>query len=267
MQGSNESEALAYRYPINHSFDIIIPAYNEEKRIGPVLEDVCGFIQRNKLPWKVIVSVDGNDRTEEIVAGFSKIFGFVTTIKNKTRSGYGGAIKKGILNGQGEYAIVLEADGAMDLMDVIRNLHFLREYDIINFDRHSGNEQNIPLVRRIASRGYNLYIKVLLGLKVEDIQGGYKVFRMEIAKPLFRKITISDGFFQAALFYHAKKKGLKVIEINVPYKHQHGSKFGMSRMILGGFVSGVALRLRYSRFYRFIPTSFVELYYKKFKWI
>lgn len=264
---STEEDALARQDLLNHSFVIVIPAYNEEKRIGSVLDDICGFIQRNKLPWRVIVSIDGNDGTEEIVSRFSRIFGFVTALKNKARSGYGGAIKKGILNGEGEYAMVLEADGAMDLTDVIRNLHFLKEYDIINFDRHSGNERNIPFIRRFASRGYNIYIKLLFGLNIKDIQGGYKVFRMKTVKSLFRRITITDGFFQAALFFHAKKMELKVIEVNVPYRHQQGSKFGMGHMIFGGFISGIALRVRYSPFFRFIPKSFVGLYYKKFRWI
>lgn len=273
MQSSNdklastEDDALSHQDLLNHSFVIVIPAYNEEKRIGPVLDEVCHFIQGNKLSWKVIISIDGNDKTEEIVSRFSKIYDFVVPIKNKSRSGYGGAIKKGILNGEGDYGIVLEADGAMEFTDVVRHLHFLGEYDIINFDRHTGNERDIPFIRRFASRGYNLYIKLLFGLNIEDIQGGYKVFRMDTARALFRKITITNGFFQAALFYHAKRMGLKVIEINVPYKHQQGSKFGMGHMILGGFISGIALRLRNSPFFRFIPKSFVEMYYRKFRWI
>ena len=252
---------------LRQNFDIIIPAYNEEKRIGPVLEEVCYHIRENGLPWKVTVSIDGNDGTEDIVSRFSKNFDFVQRIKNKSRGGYGGAIKRGIVNGNGKYAIVLEADGAIDFKEVVQNLHYLKYYDIINFDRHSGNELNIPFVRRLASRGYNIYIKVLLGLKIRDIQGGYKVFKMDVAKSLFRQVTITDGFFQAALFYHAKKMGLTTIEVNVPYRHRDGSKFGISLMILGGFVSGVALRLRNSRFYKFVPKNLVELYYRKFKWI
>ena len=265
--GINEVEIVIHKILREQNFDIIIPAYNEEKRIGPVLGEVCSYIRENGFPWKVIVSIDGNDKTEEIVSKFSKDYDFVRAIKNKSRSGYGGAIKKGILSGEGDYVIVLEADGAMEFMDVVRNLHFLGKYDIINFDRHSGNERDIPFVRRSASRGYNLYIKLLFGLKIKDIQGGYKVFRMDTARTLFKKITITNGFFQAALFYHAKRMGLKVIEINVPYKHQQGSKFGMGHMILGGFISGIALRLRNSPFFRFIPKSFVEMYYRKFRWI
>lgn len=263
----NDEEVVALKILMHQNFDIIIPAYNEEKRIGPVLEEVCRYIREKSLSWEVIVSIDGNDKTEEIVSSFSKDYDFVHAIKNKSRSGYGGAIKKGIANGKGKYLILLEADAAMDFKDVVINLHYLRNYDIINFDRHSGNERYIPFVRRLASRGYNLYIKVLLGLKIRDIQGGYKVFRMDVAKSLFEKVTITDGFFQAALFYHAKKMGMKVIEVKVPYRHQSGSKFGMSRMLLGGVISGAALRLRNSRFYKFIPNSLVELYYKKFRWI
>jgi glycosyltransferase involved in cell wall biosynthesis len=265
---NEKDEFEAQKILLKQNFDVIIPAFNEENRIGRVLDEVCSYIQENEFPWKVTVLIDGNDRTEEIVSELSKKYKFLLAVKNRSRSGYGGAIKKGAESGLGEYLIILEADGAMDFKYVVANLHYLRDYDIINFDRHSGNQRLIPLLRRIASRGYNLYIKVLLlDLKVRDIQGGYKVFRMGAAKSLFKKITITDGFFQAALFYHAKEMGLKVIEISVPYEHQQGSKFGMGHMVLGGFVSGIALRLRNSSFYRFIPKSFVELYYRKFRWI
>ena len=52
-------------------FSIIIPAYNEEKRISPVLNDICRFITENRLPWDVIVAIDGNDTTYDIAVSFA----------------------------------------------------------------------------------------------------------------------------------------------------------------------------------------------------
>ena len=262
-----QEEATSSESIMKQKFDVIIPAYDEEERIGPVLDEVCSFIYENELPWKVIVSIDGNDGTEEIVFKFSRTYNFVIGLKHERRSGYGGAVKSGIYKGSGDYIIILEADGAMNFIDVVSNLHFLRDYDIINFDRHSGNEKNIPFIRRLLSRGYNLYVRVLFNINVGDIQGGYKIFKMEAARTLFKKITITDGFFQAALFYYAKKMNLKVVEINVPYRHRRGSKFGVGNMILGGLVSGLALRVRNSPLYKYVQKNVVELYYRKFRWI
>ena len=74
---------------------IIIPAYNEEKRISAVLEELAHFISASKYNWNVIVSIDGNDRTEEIVKDYSKKYSFISYNKKGSRAGKGGCNKKG----------------------------------------------------------------------------------------------------------------------------------------------------------------------------
>ena len=69
------------------TFSIIIPAYNEEKRIAPVLEEVSSFISDNGLPWDVIIAVDGNDGTEDIINAYNKKFPFINSKKSSGRSG------------------------------------------------------------------------------------------------------------------------------------------------------------------------------------
>jgi glycosyltransferase involved in cell wall biosynthesis len=70
-------------------FTIIIPAYNEEKRIKPVLMDIVKFVSENSLPWDVIVSIDGNDGTTDIVEALSETYPFVSYTKS---SGWGGKV-------------------------------------------------------------------------------------------------------------------------------------------------------------------------------
>ncbi|MEM3907739.1 MAG: glycosyltransferase [Nitrososphaerota archaeon] len=252
---------------IRQKFDVVIPAYNEEDRIGPVLTDICSFISKNNLPWNVIVAIDGNDGTDRIVKEFSEQYPFIKSIKSNVRSGYGGAIKRGVREATGSYVILAEADGAMNFSTIIENLHYLSDYDIINFDRHSMKENKIPLTRRFLSRGYNIFIKILFDIDVKDLQGSYKIFRGEAIKALFKKTTITGAFFQAALFYHAKRLNLKVLEVEAPYTHKGGSKFSPGRMIIGGIVSGLALRVRNSPLYKYVPKSLVDLYYRKFRWM
>ncbi len=252
---------------LNERISIIIPAYNEEKRIKPILNEVCSFINERKLPWNVILSIDGTDGTETIANEFSYQFGFIRILKSDSRSGYGGAIKRAVKEVTGNFVIILEADGALDFSVVVDNLYWLNNYDIVNFNRHANKENKIPLTRRLLSKGYNLFIEQLFDLDVTDVQGGYKMLRTEAAKALFKKITITGGFFQAALFFYSKRLKFTVKEVRVPYRHIGGSKFDIGRMIMGGLVSGLALRIRNSRFYRYVPKEFVNLYYKKFRWI
>lgn len=249
------------------TFAIVIPAYNEENRIRPVLEEVCTFIFERRLPWEVIVSIDGNDGTEGIVDDFSREYEFIQPLKSATRSGYGGAIKRAVKEVTTDYIILMEADGAMKFSTIIKSLYYLNSFDIINFNRHSLRGNKIPLARRFLSKGYNYLIRALLNLSISDVQGGYKVFKAQTAKLLFAQTTITGGFFQASLFYNAKELNLKIKEVEVLYNHVDGSKFDVGRMIMGGLVSAFALRIRHSRFYRYTPDSFVSLYYRKFRWI
>ncbi|MHB1440944.1 MAG: hypothetical protein ACYCWK_09540 [Cuniculiplasma sp.] len=89
----------------------------------------------------------------------------------------------------------------------------------------------------------------------------------DYAKSAFEKISVTNTFFDVALFYYMKKKGAKSVEIPVRYNHDNGSKFNVIGEILGQGISLLAFRIRNSRLYKYVPDKIVELYYKKFRWI
>ena len=90
-------------------FSIIIPAYNEEKRIKPVLEEICSYIKANNLPWNIIVSIDGNDGTEIYVRKVMSKYQFVSYNKGMGRSGKGGAIKRAFNFKLGDFVILMDS--------------------------------------------------------------------------------------------------------------------------------------------------------------
>jgi len=244
---------------------IIIPAYNEKDRIKPILEEVCHYISLNSLPWNIIVSLDGNDGTEAIITELRKKFSFLSYNKSEKRSGKGEAIKRAVNVASGKFVVLMDADGAISFESVIGALKWIKEYDFINFDRYRIKENKIPILRKLVSRGYNFYIKLLLGLKINDTQSGYKIINTDLAKRLFRKITITNGFFYAPLFYYLKKFNKKVLEISVPYIHAEGSKFKISSMIFDGLLTTLFFRIINSPLRKIVPITFINLYYKIFK--
>ena len=245
---------------------IIIPAYNEKERIKPVLKEVCDYISINSLPWNVIVSLDGNDGTEAILTEMIKKFSFLSYNKGEKRSGKGEAIKRGVNTASGDFVVLLDADGAISFKSVIGELKWIKKYDFINFDRYRMKENKIPNLRRLVSRGYNIYVKLLLGLKINDTQSGYKIINTNLAKKLFGKITITNGFFYAPMFYYLKKFKKTVLEVSVPYIHAQGSKFKVSTMVFGGFLTTLFFRIINSPLRKIIPATFINIYYRIFKW-
>ena len=249
------------------SATIIIPAYDEEKRIGRVLEEIADFVTINNLRWDVIVSIDGSDNTEDIVKGFSKDYSFIKCERRRGRSGKGYAIKRGVDRSTGEFTLIADADGAVSLQDILNGLPYCGTYDAILFDRYSAKGNVVPLYRRIPSRGFNILVRAMLGLKVTDSQCGYKLVRTSIIKEAFKRIGITNAFFDVALLYHIQKMGGKIKEIEVNYSHRDESKFNIFALILGHGVSLLAFRIRHSRFYKYVPHWATDLYLRKFRWI
>ena len=249
------------------SATIIIPAYNEEERIGKVLEETTDFVDANNLNWNIIVSVDGNDGTDMVVLSYAAKYPFVFLNKKGGRSGKGEAIRRAMMNATGDISIIMDADGSISLRDVVENVRYIGSYDMVIFDRYSNRENHIPLFRRIPSRGYNLLVRSIFGIKVNDTQCGYIIVRSGIGRESFSRVRMTNGFFYVPLLYYVRKLGGKIKEIPIKYVYDGKSKFKVSGMVIGGAVSLLAFRLRHSRFYKYVPHWATELYLKKFRWI
>ena len=249
------------------SVTIIIPAYNEESRIKGVLDEISDFVSTNKADWDLIVSVDGDDGTADIVRRYSSKYPFIKLNRGTERGGKGNAIKRVVSYSRGDFTLIMDADGSVRLDDIVNNIHYLHNYDALLFDRYSNPENSIPFRRRIPSRGFNILVRVFLKVKVKDTQCGYKIIRTDIVKEAFNRIGVTNTFFDVALLYHIRKMGARLKEIDVKYLHNEESKFNVFPEIIGQGVSLFAFILRHSRFYKYIPNWARELYLRKFRWI
>ncbi|MEM0135237.1 MAG: glycosyltransferase [Thermoplasmatales archaeon] len=249
------------------TFSLIIPAYNEEKRIRPLLEEISNYISINKLPWEVIIAVDGNDGTANLIHKMSAIYPFISVNTGGGRNGKGGAIKRALNAARGDFVILMDADGSIKFSDILAHINDTEKYDAIIFDRYSSLENNIPFLRRFASRGFNVLVKAMLGIRLNDTQCGYKILAAGYARKAFQKILVSNAFFDVALIFHLKKLDAKIVEIPVDYNHNGDSRFNVAALVLGMGSSLLAFRIRNSRFYKYVPKWLIELYYRKFRWI
>lgn len=248
-------------------FSIIIPAYNEEKRIVSALSQLCNFISETKFPWEIIISIDGNDGTEKIVKEMMKQFSFLRFIKGNGRNGKGNAIKRAVNIANGSYFIFMDADNSIAFREVLNAVPEIMNNDVVILERYSLAKNQIPFQRELASRGFNLLVRSTLGIKVRDTQSGYKILKEEYARRAFNSITVTNTFYDVALLYKILKLGGKIIEKPVIYRHDLESKFNIISEILGQGLSLLAFRIRHSPFYKYIPKKLRGLYYRKFRWI
>ncbi len=248
------------------TFSIIIPAYNEEQRIGPVLRDISEFISRNRLPWQVVIVIEGDDNTESLVSQFAAKYPFIQYIRSYGRGGKGNAVRRGARIATGNYVILMDADNSIKFLDVVSALKYLVDSDGIFLSRYVV-PNHIPAIRRFVSRGFNLMVRAFLKIDVKDTQTGYKIIDGRLFRASISRVGVTNTFFDIFLIYYLQRSGARIREVPVAYQHSDGSKFNALAEVMGQGVSLVAFLIRHSRFYRYVPRKIVSLYYRKFKWI
>lgn len=206
---------------------IVIPAYNEEKRLAQTLPKIAEFIEAQDYEAEVIVVDDGSvDCTAEVVKTFSTQHPVVRLI-GVEHGGKGHAIKAGMLQARGEYAFLCDADLAMPISELSKFLPPQRNgYQIAIGSREvkGAVRHNEPFYRHLMGRVYNWLVKIMAVRGFEDTQCGFKCFHHSVTYDLFGHQTINGFGFDVELLYVAQKRGYKIIEVPIHWYYQTESK-------------------------------------------
>jgi dolichyl-phosphate beta-glucosyltransferase len=215
---------------INHTFSIVIPAYNEARRIPGTLQPILAFIAAKGWDAEVIVVNDGStDNTADVVRSFSAVSPTLCLIDNLVNYGKGQSIRDGVRRATGDIILFADADNSTPIEDAEKLVQAIEEgADIAIGSRWVKRSLQVrpqPLHRRLNGRVYNLLLRGILGLDYKDTQNGFKAFTRSAAKTVFGLQRIGGWGFDAEVLYLAKKFGFKVREIPVEYTYfAEGSK-------------------------------------------
>lgn len=211
---------------------IIIPAYNEEKRLLPTLEQICSFLDKQSYSSEVILIENGStDRTLEIATEFSKGRPNLIVL-HEERRGKGNAVQRGILEAHGEYRFLCDADLSMPIEELTKFLPpALEDFDIAIGSReaHGAVRINEPSYRHIGGRAINLAIRLLILPGLNDTQCGFKCFRAETVESIFRQQTLTGWSFDIELLYLARRKKLRIREVPIEWHFDPDSKVSAIR--------------------------------------
>ena len=222
---------------------VIIPAYNEEKRIIPVINNFLDSFSDIEI---IIVNNGSMDNTTNLINRNYKNNKRIKLLDFKEKLGKGGAIIEGMKIAKGEFMGFSDADQAVMPEDFKKLIKYLKFYDCaVGSRRVKGADIKLKqsLKRRISSRIFNIIVNLIFNLKIKDTQCGAKVFRKNVIEKILPKLKIKDFAFDIDLLYNAKLLGYKIKEVPVNWKHQEGSKFSLTnapRMFLS------LLRLRFN---------------------
>ena len=206
---------------------IIIPAFNEERRIVSTLERVLAYLGSQSYAAEVLVVDDGStDATATLVRRFE---GDDSTVRLLTTAhrGKGHAVRVGMLQAQGRYRFLCDADLAMPIEQVQRFLPPpLTGVDVAVGSREAPTARrfNEPPYRHLMGRVFNAIVRLLAVRGIRDTQCGFKCYRGEIVEHLFGQQRL-DGFgFDVEVLFIAQRSGLRLVEVPIDWHHQPESK-------------------------------------------
>lgn len=250
----------------NPGLSIIIPAWNEERRLARTLDRYLPSLESRSEPFEVLVVVDGvTDRTPEIVKSYASRG--VRLLQYSTRLGKGGAVLEGLKHAKFDYVGYLDADGPISPEEMYGLVDYLRDVDCVvasRWVRGASGVQEEPLFNRVSGRIWNSLTRGLLFLPIRDTQCGAKFFKGTVAKSLLRTVTLTNRAFDVDVLYHVRKSGGSLREVGVRWHHDPDTKLPIGRAIPVMFVSLIGLRLMNSPVARRIPPRIIDWFHSEF---
>jgi glycosyltransferase involved in cell wall biosynthesis len=236
---------------------LLIPAYNEEERIEPVLVEFAEFFQKHyKGKFQLVVVLNGcRDDTIGVVRRVGQRFPSVTAREFQDPIGKGGALIEGLkLAPLGDLIGYVDADGATGPAAFFKLVEMTGKADCVIGSRWLPGavlHQSQTKLRRFASRCFHAVVQSLLWLNVKDTQCPAKVMSRAAVEKIHDSLLTADLAFDVNLLYSLKRAGFTILEVPIEWTDKMGSKVTQSlvRSSLTMFLSVVRLRLIYSRLY------------------
>ena len=237
----------------SHSLLILIPAYNEEQRIEPVLREYASYFQREYAgKFQIVVVLNGcRDNTLGVVRRVAEEFPSITALEFKEPIGKGGALIEGLkLAPLADLIGYVDADGASPPQSLLTLVHRMDNADCLigsRWLRGAVLHQAQPWVRKITSRTFHLIVEILFWMDIKDTQCPCKLMRRECVEKIHSSLLIADLAFDVNLLVSLKRAGFRVLEVPIEWTDKVGSKVSSSlvRQSLTMLLSVVRLRLIY----------------------
>ena len=201
---------------VSHAVTIVVPAYNEEHGIRPVVEKLRDAMTDFPYEFEILVVDDGSrDRTAERARETG-----VRVVQHRQNRGYGEALKTGIRHARFERIAIIDADGSYPPQEIPRLAMLLDDAEMVVGAR-TGPNAAIPLIRRPAKKALTLLASYLTGVKIPDLNSGLRLFRRSLAIEFFDLLP-SKFSFTTTITLAALNSGYLVEYVEVDYYARTG---------------------------------------------
>ena len=205
---------------------IVIPAYNEERRIESTLKKVIKYCKKNFSNYEILVVNDcSKDRTKQVVEKYKTQK--VKLLHNGVNRGKGYSVRKGILAAKYPFVLFTDSDMSTPMTDLKSFLPYIKRYDIVIASRNmKGSKIKVsqPFYRKLMGKAFPFFVNLLVLRGFKDTQCGFKLFKTDVAKKIVALQTFERFSFDVEILFIAKKLGYKIKELPVTWVDKAGSK-------------------------------------------
>lgn len=198
-----------------NTLSVFLPAYNEAANIEKTVKNVKNNLLKTIKKWEILIINDGsNDKTGEIAEKLQKQDKRIRVIHHSPNRGYGAALKSGFYNSSYPWIAFIDADGQFDFSEINK---FIDTQKKTNADLVIGfyNDRKVSLSRKLNSRIWQIIVYLLFGLRVRDIDCGFKLISKKVVNSIPKLESERGAFITSEFLIKAQKKGFKIVEIGV----------------------------------------------------
>lgn len=198
---------------------VVIPAYNEAERIGPTLDRVIAWLAEHVRDYEVVVVDDGStDNTTEVVARRMLHSHRVRILRNPGNRGKGWSVRRGMLEGEGDHLLMTDADLSTPIEELRHLAPLISEHDVVIGSRATQGARILrhqPVYREWMGKVFNRMVQAVVLPGISDTQCGFKLFRQEVARDVFSRVTTPGFGFDVEALYVARRLGYTIAEVPV----------------------------------------------------
>ena len=229
-------------------YSIIIPTHNEEKRIRNTLINYVNFFKSTGRSFEILVVLNGcKDKTIDVVRELQNKHREINFVNFDKAIGKGGALLEGFKIVKGDLITYTDADGATSPETLYELSEKISDCDGIIGSRWINGAKILKkqsLSRRIASRGFNILTRIILGLNYKDTQCAAKVFKKNVIDRIKDKVEPTNFAIDAVLLYHMKKEGFKIKEFPIIWEDKEFSTLRIRKVIPNMLAAIVKTRMK-----------------------
>jgi dolichyl-phosphate beta-glucosyltransferase len=225
---------------------IIVPSYNEERRLPETLERIAAYARASGREVEILVVDDGStDGTAAVAESFRSKFGALRVLSNGVNRGKGYSVRHGMQEARGRIVLFTDADLSAPIEEADKLFAAMETYDVAIGSR-ALDRRLISIhqsqFREFAGIIFNTIVRLCLRLPFVDTQCGFKAFRREPCRIIFEQQRIERFGFDPELLYLARRHGLRAVEIPVRWGHSPATKVNMFRDSLQMFLDVFIIR-------------------------